>query len=230
MSNPMMNQMGSQSQMGNPMNQMGQNMNNPMMNQQSNNFMNQGTNQMQMQNPMTQMLQQQQQQQQQAAMMQQQMMQQQMMQQMAQQQQHQMIQQQMMQQQMMNQMAQQQAMQQANLAAQAQNILNNSGNNPNVQSPTAPQMNQPQGGGITIIFRTSGQNAPQQPPISIQCMPDDRVSTAIEKYRNKANDRDMTKKFIFNAKQLNQSLSLSEAGIAHNSNIFVVTTKGVQGA
>ena len=38
------------------------------------------------------------------------------------------------------------------------------------------------------------------------------------------------KKFIFNAKNLNPSLSLAEAGIAHNSNIFVVTTKGVHGA
>ena len=91
-------------------------------------------------------------------------------------------------------------------------------------------MNQPQGGGITIIFRTSGQNAPQQPPISIQCMPDDKVSTAIEKYRNKANDRDDTKKFIFNAKNLNANLSVAEAGITNNANIFVVATKGIKGA
>ena len=60
-------------------------------------------------------------------------------------------------------------------------------------------------------------------------MPDEKVATLIERYRNKAGDRDQTKKFIFNDKNLNPSLSLAEAGIAHNSNIFVVTTKGVHG-
>ena len=144
----------------------------------------------------------------------------------------------MMQQAMLAQQQQQAMMQQAMLAqqqkmAQMQTILNQGKNA--VQSPnTAPfgssQIVQPQGNGISVIFRTSGQNAPQRPPISIQCMPDEKVSTLIERYRNKAGDHDQTKKFIFNAKNLNPELSLSAAGIAHNSNIFVVTTKGVQGA
>ena len=143
----------------------------------------------------------------------------------------------MMQQAMLAQQQQQAMMQQAMLAqqqkmAQMQTILNQ---NNAVQSPnTAPfgssQNAQPQGNGISVIFRTSGQNAPQRPPISIQCMSDEKVSTLIERYRNKAGDHDQTKKFIFNAKNLNPSLTLSAAGIAHNSNIFVVTTKGVQGA
>ena len=214
MSNPMNNQMGFQSQVG-----LGNNMsNNPMMNQ-----MNQGMNQM----PNNQMNQFMQQQQQQAFLQQQQQ---------QQQQQQAMLAQQTMMQQAMFAQQQQQAMQ-AMLAqqkmTQMQTILNQ-GNNA-VQSPNTTQVGssqnaQPQGNGISVIFRTSGQNAPQRPPISIQCMPDEKVSTLIERYRNKADDHDQTKKFIFNAKNLNPELSLSAAGIAHNSNIFVVTTKGVQGA
>ena len=219
MNNPMNNQMGFQSQVG-----LGNNMsNNPMMNQGTNQMPNNQMNQFMQQQQQAAMLQQQQQQamlaQQQQAMMQQAM------------------QQQVMQQAMLAQQQQQAMMQQAMLEqqqkmAQMQTILNK-GNNAD-QSPNTPfgssQNAQPQGNGISVIFRTSGQNAPQRPPISIQCMPNEKVSTLIERYRNKAGDHDQTKKFIFNAKNLNPELSLSAAGIAHNSNIFVVTTKGVQGA
>ena len=203
------------------------------------NQMNQGMSQM----PNNQMNQFMQQQQQQAAMLQQQQ---------QQQQQQAILAQQTMMQQAMQQAMQQQAMQQAMLAqqqqalmqqamiaqqqkmAQMQTILASQGNNvgqsPNTAQVGSSQNAQPQGNGISVIFRTSGQNAPQRPPISIQCMPGEKVSTLIERYRNKAGDHDQTKKFIFNAKNLNPELSLSAAGIAHNSNIFVVTTKGVQGA
>ena len=64
----------------------------------------------------------------------------------------------------------------------------------------------------------------------IQCNDNDRLSDVIQKYRNKADDRDPTKRFIYNAKQLNTSLTVSEAGLPDNANIFVVTTKGVKGA
>ena len=57
-----------------------------------------------------------------------------------------------------------------------------------------------------------------------------KISELIEKYRAKTDDHDEKKKFIFNAKQLNPSLSVSEAGLAENANIFVVATRGVQGA
>ena len=185
--------------------------NNPMMSQ-----MNQGMSQMP-NNQMNQFMQQQQQ----ATMLQQQQQQ-----AMLAQQQQAMMQQAMQQQAMMQQamLAQQQQamMQQAVLAqqqkmAQMQTILNKGNNadqSPNTAQFGSSQIVQPQGNGISVIFRTSGQNAPQRPPISI----------------NKADDHDQTKKFIFNAKNLNPSLTLSAAGIAHNSNIFVVTTKGVQGA
>ena len=229
MCNPMNNQMGFQSQVG-----LGNNMsNNPMMNQGTNQMPNNQMNQfMQQQQQAAMLQQQQQQQQQQAAMLAQQTMMQQAMQQQAMQQQAAMMQQAMLAQQQQQAMMQQAMLAQQQKMAQMQTILdqNNKGQSPNTAPFGSSQNAQPQGNGISVIFRTSGQNAPQRPPISIQCMPDEKVSTLIERYRNKADDHDQTKKFIFNAKNLNPSLTLSAAGIAHNSNIFVVTTKGVQGA
>ena len=237
MGNPMgntgMNQMGNG--MGNPMgntgmNQMpgmdpmqmsGNNNNNPMMGQQS-----------QMGNPMQQQMGMNPQMMamgaggmdMQAQMMQQQMMQQQMMQQ-------QMMQQQMMQQQMM----QQQMMQQQAKQAQMQNILNQAAGtgqgaaNPSIQMPSSVPSTS-QGAGISVIFRASGATGQASAPIMVQCMSDEKVSEVIEKYRNKSGDRDPTKKFIFNAKNLAPSLTVAEAGITNNANIFVVATKGIKGA
>jgi hypothetical protein len=156
------------------------------------------------------------------------------------QQQMQMMQQQMMQQmqqQMQQNMMQQQMMQQQMMQQKMNSILNNNqgGNNPQTQSPSPPTMptSQPQpqaGQGFSIIFRASGATGQAGAPIMVQCMPNDKVSDVIEKYRNKANDRDDTKKFIFNAKNLNTNLSVAEAGITNNANIFVVATKGIKGA
>ena len=151
--------------------------------------------------------------------------------------QQQMMQQQMMQNQMafmqqQNMMAQQQAMRQA----QINNLLNNQGNN--AQSPVVPTATQPQSAqqpmgqsqGFSVIFRASGATGQAGAPIMVQCTPNDKVSEVIDRYRNKANDHDDTKKFIFNAKNLNTSLSVAEAGITNNANIFVVATKGIKGA
>ena len=80
---------------------------------------------------------------------------------------------------------------------------------------------------IRVIFRQSGENSKNIPPITIQCKPFDSVSSIIEKYRNASGDKDPYKKFIFNAKNLNQALDLNEAGISNNSNIFVVSTRGI---
>ncbi len=163
-----------------------------------------------------------------------------------QQQQQMMVQQQMMQQQMAAQMQQnmmaqqmlQQQMMQAQKQAAMNNILNNM-QNPGVSSipgqdtnsmPTAGSSAQPQGQGFSVIFRASGATGQASAPIMVQCMPNDRVADVIEKYRNKANDRDDTKKFIFNAKNLAPSLTVAEAGITNNANIFVVATKGIKGA
>ena len=81
---------------------------------------------------------------------------------------------------------------------------------------------------MNINFRTSGEGKDNK--IVVQCTPDEKISEIILKYRSKSNDRDDTKKFIFNAKQLNQDLTAAEAGIFNNANIFVVATKGIKGA
>ena len=199
--NMMGNNMGQQTGVNNPMMQQ-QMMQQPMM----------GNSGLMNNNAMTQLMQQQ--------MMQQQMMQQQMMQQ-------QMLQQQMMQQQMMAVQAQ------ANKQAQMNNILNNMGQGNNIQVNQGSEQNQPQqqsGGGFSVIFRASAETGPASAPIMIQCMPNEKVSTIIDRYRAKSGDKDPTKKFIFNAKNLAPSLTLSEAGISNNANIFVVATKGIKGA
>ena len=110
-----------------------------------------------------------------------------------------------------------------NMNAQMNNNLANlnSGQNSNPQS-------QQNNGGLTINFRTSGEGLEKK--IVVQCTPDEKVSEIIQKYRAKSNDKDNTKKFIYNAKQLNQDLTAAEAGIMNNSNIFVVATKGIKGA
>ena len=56
------------------------------------------------------------------------------------------------------------------------------------------------------------------------------MSDLIEKYRKKSLDRDQTKKFIYNGKNLNQYLTCSDAGLFNNSEIFVVNTENVKGA
>ena len=95
--------------------------------------------------------------------------------------------------------------------------------NPN-QNFNQNQVNE--SGGIYVTFRDSGEN---KKPISFNCSFNDKVSDLIEKYRAESGDRDETKKFIYNAKALHPSITLSQAGVSNNSNIFVVVTKGVKG-
>ena len=78
---------------------------------------------------------------------------------------------------------------------------------------------------ISILFRQAGLNEHTISNISIQCNINEKVSNLIEKYRIKTGDRDLSKKFIFNAENLNFSLTLEEAGLTNNSNIFVVKVK-----
>ena len=118
-------------------------------------------------------------------------------------------------------------MQQQKLAAQqAQNQMQNiiQDQNNNFQQHNKVNLNQT----ISIYFRgeyDSGEHF----DIIVQCKIDEKVSDAIEKYRNESNDRDMKKKFIFNAKPLHPSLKLIEAGLSNNCSVFVVDTKGLMG-
>ena len=125
-----------------------------------------------------------------------------------------MMQQQMMEQQMQQQMMQQQMMQQqmfqAQQDAERQNILNK---NTNTE--------------LCVIFRASGVEG--LPPEMVTFKSEDKVSKIIERYRRQSGDKDLSKKFIFNAMALNPGLTAAEAGLRDNANIFVVATKGVRG-
>ena len=119
-----------------------------------------------------------------------------------------------------------------NQASQANAVMNqilNSQNQTQNQSSVSPATSSSvSNGGITALFRKN--DSPGEKPYAVQCMLTDRVSEIILKYRSKSNDKDPTKKFIFNAKALNATLTAAEAGLTDQANIFVVTTQNVVGA
>ena len=122
----------------------------------------------------------------------------------------------------------------ANKQAQINNILNNMGqgagiNNPVNSSNPINQSQQQSQPGINVYFRVTGEAGQETASIMIQCMPDEKISDIIERYRAKSGDNSPTKKFTFNAKNLVPSLTLSEAGISNNANIFVRDTKDIVG-
>ena len=59
----------------------------------------------------------------------------------------------------------------------------------------------------------------------VQCSLTDKVSDIIDKYRKKANSHNENALFIFNAKNLNKNLTVQEAGLVDNANVFVVEKK-----
>ena len=77
----------------------------------------------------------------------------------------------------------------------------------------------------TVIFRASWPDGEVVAPIYIKFKPDDKVSKIIEEYRRQSGDNDLSKKFIFNAKNLQPYLTADETGLLDNANIFVVSTK-----
>ena len=70
---------------------------------------------------------------------------------------------------------------------------------------------------IDVFFRRETNPS----PIRISCGLNEKISDIITIYRIKSNDNDKNKVFIFNAHRLNSSLTVAEAGLTHNSNIFV---------
>ena len=125
--------------------------------------------------------------------------------------------------QMQQQIMQQQMMQQQILAQQQQAMFQQMMAQQMMQQ-TAHQQNH-----IYVNFRKTGACGQGSASIMIHCLLDEKVSSIIEKYRNACNDRDTNIKFIFHALPLNPSLTLSEAGITNNENIFIVRTDGVKG-
>ena len=81
---------------------------------------------------------------------------------------------------------------------------------------------------INVFFISSikGENL----KYSFQIGSDEKVSTLIQKYRNKSGDFETNKKYICNAKTLNPSLNCTEARLSDNSNIFVINTRVIEGA
>ena len=79
---------------------------------------------------------------------------------------------------------------------------------------------------IKVIFKFYGE---ESQTIIVVCMPNEKISKVIERYRNKSLDRDTTEKFIFNSHVLNPSLTVAEAGMSDNSCVFVVATPYLKG-
>ena len=59
----------------------------------------------------------------------------------------------------------------------------------------------------------------------ILCNPNEKVENIIKKYRDKTLDKDESKIFLFNEKPLNPNITVSEAELTNNSNIFIVKDK-----
>ena len=134
---------------------------------------------------------------------------------------------------MLNQLMQQQMISQQNMQESMMSMMANQISQQQVQMEKMLNSNcgnqKQQGNEICVIFRNNSANGKNSAPITIQCMKNEKVSTLIEKYRNKTNDRDLTEKFEFNANTLDPQLFVFETGITDGSHIFIVKTKGVDG-
>ena len=84
---------------------------------------------------------------------------------------------------------------------------------------------QPDNNNLNVIFKVKDIGT-----INIQIQYDQKVAELINKYRGKTGDKEPKRKFIFNGKTLNPSLSCAEAGLTNNSIVFVLNTKDVEGA
>ena len=99
-----------------------------------------------------------------------------------------------------------------------QNFNNNTPNNDNNQTDF-----------LSVFFRFSkdiknpGSDS-DGPTLTILCKNEDLVSTIIKKFRDKTDFKENAQ-FIFNAKRLNETLTVAESGIKPNSYIFVISVK-----
>ena len=106
----------------------------------------------------------------------------------------------------------------------------------NNQANSMNNIQPPSNGFLTVFFRDGklGTNNrviedTEGPRLAIMCQNDEKVSEIIKRYRTKSNFYEDAK-FIFNAKSLNPDLTVAESGIQQNSNIFVISLKGIKGA
>ena len=207
--NPMMNNQNNMMDQNNMMNQNNMMMNNQngmMMNNQNNMMMN-NQNNMMMNNPNNMMMNQMMN----PAMMQQ-----------NQNMMNQLRMQQQMQQNMWNPQAMMQQQQQQNAILQSM-IQQQQQNNNQVNTSTNPNF-------ITIRFKLQLRRD-QNNEFSIHCTLNDKVSEVISRFRTKAQDVEDLKheKYIFNAKRLNETLTVAEAGMSNNSVVYVINDRDLEG-
>ena len=77
---------------------------------------------------------------------------------------------------------------------------------------------------IKVIFRQANGRFAS----CVFCLPEEKISNVIDKYRNKSGDYNPYKRFIFNSKDLPQELTVNEVGISNNSNVFIITTSNIK--
>ena len=116
---------------------------------------------------------------------------------------------------------QQQMQLQQNMFNQMQNMQFNSLYN-NFQNQFEQSKNY-----VTLLFILSN-NGEQSPPLTIQCTPDEKLSSVFQKYRMKKNDY-TSEIFICESKRLNEAITVAEAGLSNISKIFVIDDKDVSG-
>ena len=83
---------------------------------------------------------------------------------------------------------------------------------------------------VTFQTRNENDNSSNSIAITVQCLAGDKVSKLIENYRVKSGDKDLTKKFIYNAKSLVPYLTCAESGLTNNCIVYVIATKHIKGA
>ena len=89
--------------------------------------------------------------------------------------------------------------------------------------------NQPNLNQIKVCVRKRGMCEKEEPTV-ILAFHEEKVSDLIDKWRKITKNNDETLEFTFNAKNLNPSLTLAEAGIREGANIFAVSIKPIKGA
>ena len=129
----------------------------------------------------------------------------------------------------MQQMQMQMMMMNQMIANQQNPIMMNNISNNNIMTEVQKNEEESKGILLVLVFRYNVPSLNREIPVHIICKDNMKVSEVIKRFRYKINEYDKNKRFIFNNKDLNQTLSVSEAGLIHNSSIFVVSTHGVEG-
>ena len=65
--------------------------------------------------------------------------------------------------------------------------------------------------------------------MTMQTTPDELVSALLQRYKGKM-QYDGIMKFIFNGQNLDENLTLKQAGLKNGSKILVIGTKDIEGA